>query len=226
MISCPACGEPMSKMCYECGAFFDEPEYIVYDLYNYRTLPKRCYRREDHFKEVLAQFQGSEGKEIPRQLLDQIRGEIKDVENTNQSEIKQILRKLKLTKYVENANSITFALTGQQPPYIKRETQDKMIRLFKQIVRAWDALVKDRSQNFLNYYFVVYKLLDLMDQTELLPKVPLLRTPLRLRRHDRIWRQVCEELGWTFRPTLPQKTQHCAKPRQPRQKKQAAFSSA
>ena len=217
MISCPACGEPMSKMCYECGAFFDEPEYIVYDLYNYRTLPKRCYRREDHFKEVLAQFQGSEGKEIPRQLLDQIKAEIKDVEKTNQFEIKQILRKLKLTKYVENTNSITFALTGQQPPYIKREIQDKMVRLFKQIVRAWDTIIKDKRQSFLNYYFVVYKLLDLMDQNELLPKIPMLRTPLRIRRHDRIWWRICEELGWTFKPTLPQ--------RQPRQKKQLAFSS-
>ena len=76
MISCPACGEPMSKICGECGAFFDEPEYLVYDLYNYRALPKRCYRREDHFKEVLAQFQGCEGKELPRQLLDQIKAEL------------------------------------------------------------------------------------------------------------------------------------------------------
>ena len=119
------CNQPTFKMrgdccafCGDCCAFCDEPEYVVYDVYNYSARPQRCYRPQDHFKEVLAQFQGCEGKELPRQLLDQIKAEIKDVKNTNQTEIKQILRKLKLTKYVENANSITFALAGQQPPYI------------------------------------------------------------------------------------------------------------
>jgi len=189
----------MSKMCYECGAFFDEPEYIVYDLYNYKVLPKRCYKREDHFKEVLAQFQGSEGKVLPPEILDKIRNEIKDLGETNLNEIRQILRKLSLTKYVENAHSIAFALTGQQPPYIKRVTQEKMIKMFKQIVIAWTSVCSEKS--FLNYYYVVYKLFELMGENELMGHVPLLRTPLRIRRHDRVWAKICDELGRTFLPT-------------------------
>jgi len=51
----------MENMCYECGVFFEEPEFIVTDFYNYRPRPKRCYNRMDHFKEVLGQFQGREG---------------------------------------------------------------------------------------------------------------------------------------------------------------------
>ena len=189
----------MSKMRYECGAFFDEPEYIVYDLYNYKSLPRRCYKREDHFKEVLAQFQGSEGKILPPEILDKIRAEIRDLSDTNVSEIRKILRKLCLTKYVENAQSIAFALTGVQPPYIKRVIQEKMIKLFKQIVSAWASVCC--GQSFPNYYYVVYKLLELMDEIELMCRVPLLRTPLRIRRHDKVWAKICDELGWTYMPT-------------------------
>lgn len=213
----------MFTMCEECGihfargAFGDEPEYMVYDLYNYTARPQRCYRREDHFKEVLAQFQGNDGKDLPEEVLEQIKAELGNKKGV--TEIKRVLRKLKLTKYVENAYSITFALTGQQPPYIKREIQDKIIRMFKQIVRVWDSISTDNRQSFLSYYYVIYKLLDLMGQEELLPQVPLLRTPLRIKSHDKIWAQICDELGWTFKATLPSKPAKPAKPGKPRQKK-------
>lgn len=207
MTTCPECRQPMFKVCEECGVYFDEPEYVVYDLYNYTARPQRCYRREDHFKEVLAQFQGNDGKDLPQELLEQVKSEIGT--KTGVTEIKRALRKLKQTKYVENAHSINFALTGQQPPYIKREIQDKMMKMFKQIVRVWDSLAtKDSTkgrQSFLSYYYVIYKLLDLMGQQELLPKVPLLRTTVRIRNHDTIWAQICDELGWTFKTTLSPK---------------------
>jgi hypothetical protein len=196
-------------MCEECGIHFGEPEYMVYDLYNYTARPQRCYRREDHFKEVLAQFQGNDGKELPVETLEQIRADLRDKQGV--TEIKRVLRKLKLTKYVENAYSSTFALTGQQPPYIKREIQDKIIRMFKQIVRVWDSISTDDRQSFLSYYYVIYKLLDLMGQEELLPQACLLRTPLRIKSHDKIWVQICDELGWTFEATLPPKAPKAAK---------------
>ena len=117
MTLCPECRQPFSesKMCEECGIFYDEPEYIVYDLYNYNARPQRLYNRLDHFKEVLGQFQGREGKHIPPEILHQIkyellpgspkgpvfspypeglgpRGEVTAVD------VKKAIRKLKLTK--------------------------------------------------------------------------------------------------------------------------------
>lgn len=195
------CNQPMFKMCEDCGAFFDEPEYIVYDLYNYNAKPQRSYRREDHFKEVLAQFQGCEGKPLPKTVLEQIKGEIKDLETCDVQEIRNILRNLKMTSYVENVYSITFALTGKQPPYIKREFQDKMIKMFRQIIKAYETICREKHRSFMSYYFIIYKLLELMGQSELLPSIPLLRTQLRLRQHDNLWKQICSELDWTYKPT-------------------------
>ena len=101
---------------------------------------------------------------------------MEDVSETNVAEIKRILRKLKLTKYVENAFYITFAITGQEPPYIKREIEDKMIRMFSRILQAYASVEKDKRRSFLSYYYIIFKLLDMMGQKELLSRVPLLRT--------------------------------------------------
>ena len=59
-------------------------------------------------------------------------------------------------------------------------------------------------RSFLNYYYVLFELLETLKQDELLPKVPLLKTKLRLKQHDALWRKICEELDWGFRPTKNQ----------------------
>ena len=129
-------------------------------------------------------------------------------------DVKKAMRKLKLTKYMENLYYILFAVTGRQPPYIKREVEDKIVRMFKLIDRIYINLEKDRRRSFLNYYYILFKLLELMDQTELLPLVPLLRTRLRLRQHDFVWNKICDELEWTWKQTDIAYTNQSVKPRQ------------
>ena len=213
---CPECRQPFpeSKMCEECGIFYDEQEYIVTDLYNYIARPKRSYHRLDHFKEVLGQFQGREGKHIPPEILHQIKYELPVFNEVTAIDVKKAIRKLKLTKYMENFYYILFTVTGEQPPYIKREIEDKIVRMFKMIDRVWSTIERDRRRSFMNYYYILFKLLELMDQSELLPQVPLLRTRLRLRQHDFLWKKVCDELGWTWKQTEIAYTNQSVKPRQ------------
>ena len=200
------CGEPMKEMCEECGVFYETQEFIVTDLSNFKIKRKRIYKRLDHFKEVLSQFQGKEGKDIPRTVIERLRESIKNDSPTIQ-EVKQNLRKLKLNKYVENVLYIHHVLSGTPLPYIKREIEDKMLRLFKQMERVF-GLVRSRvpfaRTSFLNYYYVLFKLLDYLLQPELLHRVPLLKTHVRVKQHDALWRHICEELDWPFRPTKRQ----------------------
>ncbi len=53
-----------------------------------------------------------------------------------------------------------------------------------------------------------------MKETDLLPKVPLIRTIVRLRQHDHIWKRICEELGWTFKLKELDYMRTSSKPRQ------------
>ena len=98
---CPMCREPMGEMCEECGVFFEKPEFIVTDLSTFKIKHKRVYKRLDHFKEVLSQFQGKEGKEIPREVVDKLKQNINKERTTiTLDDVKLGLRKLKLNKYI------------------------------------------------------------------------------------------------------------------------------
>ena len=136
--------------------------------------------------------------------MDQIKNELSDCNEVTAIDVKKAMRKLKLTKYMENFYFIRFTMTEQQPPYIKREIEDNIVRMFMMIDRLWCTVEKDRRMSFLNYYYLIYKLLELMGQTELMTQVPLLKTRLRIKQHDTIWNQVCEKLDWTWLPTESQ----------------------
>ena len=77
LMFCPVCREPWKdEVCYECGAFYEKQQFVVTDLSNYKVKHKRIYKRLDHFKEVLCQFQGKEGKHIPQEVIEGIRDSI------------------------------------------------------------------------------------------------------------------------------------------------------
>ena len=117
-MNCPSCYKPMIDMCYDCGVFYVKPEYVENDLQNYNPKHKRCYNRLDHFREVLNQQQGKEGKEIPTHVIDKVKAEIEK----QPMRIKQALRKLKMTKYVENSMYID-CLINNKPVTIYTQTR-------------------------------------------------------------------------------------------------------
>ncbi len=55
----------------------------------------------------------------------------------------------------------------------------------------------DKGRNFLSWYYIIFKLLELIGQREVPSRVPILRTKLRIRQYDAILKKLCEELVWT-----------------------------
>ncbi len=161
---CPVSREPMNEMCYECGVFYEKQEFVVTDLSNFKVRYQRIYKRLDHFKEVLYKFQGKEGNDIPHEVVERIKANIaKDKDGIALLDIKQALRRLKLNKYVENIFYLQHVLAGTALPYIRREAEDKMVMLLKQIERVYGATqhrANFQKTSFLNYYYVIYKLLE------------------------------------------------------------------
>ncbi len=78
------------------------------------------------------------------------------------------------------------------------------------IDRIWYSIERDKRRSFMNYCYILFKLLKLLGQTELLPRVPLLRTRLRLR----LWKTVCDEQGWAWKQTDLAYTKKSVKPKQ------------
>ena len=49
----------------------------------------------------------------------------------------------------------------------KKLTEEKLIKYFRQIVSVYEPLKNQKRASFLNYYYVLFKLLDLMNPTYL-----------------------------------------------------------
>ncbi len=64
----------------------------------------------------------------------------------------------RLTKHTENLYFIMFTMTGEEPPYIKRELEDKVVRMFKMIDRVWCSIERSVRRSFMNYYYILFKL--------------------------------------------------------------------
>lgn len=199
MFICPECNKQVNEVCDECGVCLDVPKLEVFDIYNYMPRHTHCYKTLTHFREILNNWQGRELKAIPDNVYDRIKQATNNkLEILDEQNLKIILKHLKLTKFIENCNSILFTLTGKQPPYLRKEIELKLIRYFKQIAKIYEEFRPTNRTYFLNYYYVLYKLLELMNEDELLSKIPLIRSKHRINQHDRIWQCVCYSLNWQF----------------------------
>lgn len=176
---------------------------------SYKEPPKEvcfyAYKRINHFREILAQFQAKETTQIDEDVLQDIENQIKK-ERISLNEIttkkaKEILKKLGYNKYYEHIPFIKDKL-GIKPPIMPPQLEEKLCDLFMDIQGPYAKYCPDDRVNFLNYYYTVYKLCELLNQDEFLPYFPLLKDKEKMIEQDEIWKKICEELDWEFIPTV------------------------
>ena len=83
-----------------------------------------------------------------------------------------------------------------------QDLEESLCNLFMEIQGAYAKWCRDNRVNFLNYYYTVYKLCELLDQQAFLPFFPMLKDREKRIEQDQIWKQICKELDWDFIPTV------------------------
>ena len=124
-----------------------------------------------------------------------------DIHQLNNKRAKEILKKLGYSKYYEHIPFIKEKL-GIKPPIMSPELEDKLCNLFMEIQAPYAKYCPDGRVNFLNYYYTISKLCELLNETLFLPFFPVLKDREKRIEQDDIWKKICKELGWTFIPTL------------------------
>ena len=185
-------------------------KYIIEnDKPSYKEPPKEvcfyAYKRINHFREILAQFQAKESTQIPPEVLENIKLQIKkervEIIHLTNKKAKEILKKLGYNKYYEHIPFIKDKL-GIKPPIMSQELEETLCNLFMDIQAPYAKYCPDDRVNFLNYYYTVYKLCELLDQRQFLPFFPMLKDREKRIEQDEIWKNICGELEWEFIPTI------------------------
>ena len=176
---------------------------------SYKELPNEvcfyAYKRINHFREILAQFQAKETTQIPDDVFENIKLQIKK-ERINPSQLtnrraKDMLKKLGYNKYYEHIPFIKDKL-GVRPPIMSPELEEQLCSLFMDIQDPYSRFCPSYRVNFLNYYYTIYKFCELLDQTQFLPFFPMLKDRDKRIEQDEIWKKICDDLGWEFIPPI------------------------
>jgi hypothetical protein len=185
------------------------PYLIENEKPSYKEPPKEvcfyAYKKINHFKEILAQFQGKETTLIPDEVIEQINQQIKkeriSVDLLTYYKTKEILKKLGFNKHYEHIAFIKNKL-GIKPPVFTPELEDTLCNLFMEIQAPYAKTCPDYRVNFLNYYYVLFKFCELLGETQYLNEIPLLKDREKLIEQDETWKKMCIELNWEFIPTV------------------------
>ena len=194
-------------ICNNCST--NTPYLIENEKPSYKEPPKEvcfyAYKRINHFKEILAQFQGKETTQIPPEVIENIKLQIKkervEIEQITNLKTKEILKKLGYNKYYEHIPFIKDKL-GIKPPVMSPELEEILCNLFVELQSPYSKFCPDDRVNFLNYYYTAYKLCELLGETKYLDDFPMLKDKEKRIEQDMIWRKICEELDWEYIPTI------------------------
>uniref|UniRef100_A0A6C0I4S6 Uncharacterized protein n=1 Tax=viral metagenome TaxID=1070528 RepID=A0A6C0I4S6_9ZZZZ len=165
-----------------------------------------AYIRLNHFKEILSQFQAKETTQIPEAVIQAIKDRIKkerieDTSQINYDKMREILRKLGFNKYFEHIQYIN-SLFGIKPPIMNEELHETLCILFIEIQKPWATHCPANRTNFFNYTYTLYQLCVLLNQTQYLPYIPMMKDREKQLEQDMIWKKVCNDLDWEFFPTV------------------------
>ncbi len=161
------------------------------------------YRRLNHFREWLNQFQAKQSPDIPEQVFIDIvkelnKNRITDLSILNKKNMKAILKKLEYNIYYEHVAYIINKLNNLPPPKITRDMEKLFISMFFKIQDPWEMYKQPGRKNFLSYSYVLHKFCELLELDHLLDCFPLHKDPDKIMENDQIWEKICKHLKWEY----------------------------
>jgi len=214
---CPRCGTEMTLLqneatigCQSCGheVFF----LIDSEKPSYKDPPREvsyfAYKKINHFNEWLSQFQEKESVDVPQTILDAIMAFLKTNRITDpckitKEKICEILHRLKLSKFTEQAQKIRIQVHRRMNHLtLSNETVEKLQHMFKEIQPAYIKYCPKVRSNFMSYPYVLYKLCQLLEMDEFLPCFQLLKSRQKLCEVELVWRKICKDLHWEYYPSV------------------------
>ena len=196
--------EKSTLVCTKCGVF----EYYSVHVLSYnntmRYRRKCIYKRSDNFKTILNQFFYGVNKVVPDDVMKAIRNEICNRDNILYNYtipltipiLECILKRNKMMKYKNSIYFIFFKLKSQPLPYITITEKDMMLNMFNVVSNIYDKYKPNDRKSFLNYSFVLKKLLIVLGKNDYAKYIPPLKTNSKQKELERIWELITKDPEW------------------------------
>ena len=169
----------------KCGLCEYYPVYVT--SYNHMMHPSRrkcIYKRSNNFKVILNQFFYGGKQFVPDDIMETIGDEIHDETNILYNYtipiripvLECILKRNELTMYKGSLYYIYFKLSGKSFPHITTKEYNLILNVFNVVSSTYNKYKPNGRKSFLNYSFILKKLLIMLEKVEYAKCMPPLKT--------------------------------------------------
>ena len=177
--------ERLTLVCTKCGLCEYYPVYVAsYNHTMQHSRRKYIYKRSDNFKVILNQFFYDGKKLVPDNIMKTISDEIHNETNVLYPYeipitipiLECILKRNELLMYKDSIYFIYFKLSGGFFPCITTKEYNTILSVFNVVSSIYDKYKPNDRKSFLNYSFVLKKLLIMLEKVECAKCIPQLKT--------------------------------------------------
>ena len=170
-----------------------------------QPLRRKCiYKRSDNFKVILNQLFYGLKRVVPDEIMEMIRDEIHNETNILYPHeipltipiLECILKRNELAMYKDSIYFIYFKLSGRSFPHITAKEYHTILNAFNVISSIYDKYKPNDRKNFLNYSFVLKKLLIMLGKVEYAKYIPQLKTHSKQKELERVWELITKDPEW------------------------------
>ena len=197
--------ERSTLVCTKCGLCKYYPVYVVSYNHTMQASRRKCiYKRSDNFKVILNQFFYGRNRVVPNDIMKTIRDEIHDGTNILYPYeipltipiLECILKRNELTMYKDSIYFIYFKLSGGSFSHITTKEYNTILKTFNVISSIYDKYEPNDKKSFLNYSFVLKKLLIMLGKVEYAKYIPQLKTHSKQKELERVWELITKDHEW------------------------------
>ena len=167
---------------------------------------RKCiYERYDNFKVILNQFLYGGKRVVPDDVMEMIRAEIHDVTNILYPYeipltipiLECILKRNELSTYKNSIYYIYFKLSGLPTPHITTKEYNMMLKVFDVVSTIYDKYKPKGRKSFLNYSFVLKRILIMRGMGQYAKYIPKLKTHSKQKELERVWELITKDPEWS-----------------------------
>ena len=191
-----------TTVCTRCGLCEYCPVYVTSYNHTIQPLRRKCiYKRSDNFKVILNQFLYGGKKLVPDDIMETIRDEIHDETNILYNYtipimipiLECILKRNELTMYKDSIYFIFFKLSDGSFPHIMTKEYNLALNVFNVVSSIYDKFKPNGRKSFLNYSFVLKRILIMLGKVEYAKYILPLKTHSKQKELERIWNQIIKD---------------------------------
>ena len=197
--------ERSTLVCTKCGLCEYYPVYVVSYDHTMQPSRRKCvYKRSDNFKVILNQFFYGGNRVVPDDVMETIKDEIRNETNILYNYtipitipmLECILKRNELSMYKDSIYFIYFKLSGGSFPHITTKEYNTILNMFNVISSIYDKYRPNDRKSFLNYSFVLKKLLIVLGKVEYAKYIPQLKTHSNQKELERVWELITKDREW------------------------------